>query len=158
MTGRANGGSKTESSKDETVAASAPVTSNPDSLEVSPGFAHEKLEGWVPALASEEEVRQALEKAFDYRGDVTITRKDGSKVEGYIFDRRTGKTLADSAVRLFPKDADTKVSVPYSEIAALAFSGRDTAAGKSFEAWVRKYWEKKQAGEKNISIQPEPLT
>jgi len=128
-----------------------------DSLEVAPGFKHEKLEGWVPELASEEEVRQALEKAFDYRGDVTITRKDGSKVEGYIFDRRTGKTLVDSAVRLFPKDADLKISIPYSEIAALAFSGRDTAAGKSFEAWVRKYWEKKAAGEKNIGIQAEEL-
>ena len=88
---------------------------------------------------------------------MTITRKDGSKVEGYIFDRRTGKTLADSAVRLFPKDADQKISIPYSEIAALAFSGRDTAAGKSFEAWVRKYWEKKAAGEKNIGIQAEAL-
>jgi hypothetical protein len=128
-----------------------------DSLEVAPGFAHEKLEGWVPELAGEEEVRQALEKAFDYRGDVTITRKDGSKVEGYIFDRRSGKTLADSAVRLFPKDADQKISIPYSEIAALAFTGRDTAAGKSFEAWVRKYWEKKAAGEKNIGIQAEAL-
>ena len=128
-----------------------------DSLEVAPGFKHEKLEGWVPELASEEEVRQALEKAFDYRGDVTITRKDGSKVEGYIFDRRTGKTLVDSAVRLFPKDADQKISIPYSEIAALSFSGRDTAAGKSFEAWVRKYWEKKAAGEKNIGIQAEAL-
>lgn len=128
-----------------------------DSLEVAPGFKHEKLEGWVPELAGEEEVRQALEKAFDYRGDVTITRKDGSKIEGYIFDRRTGKTLADSAVRLFPKDADQKISIPYSEIAALAFSGRDTAAGKSFEAWVRKYWEKKAAGEKNIGIQAEAL-
>ncbi len=128
-----------------------------DSLEVAPGFKHEKLEGWVPELAGEEEVRQALEKAFDYRGDVTVTRKDGSKVEGYIFDRRTGKTLADSAVRLFPKDADQKISIPYSEIAALAFSGRDTAAGKSFEAWVRKYWAKKAAGEKNIGIQAEAL-
>jgi hypothetical protein len=128
-----------------------------DSLEVAPGFKHEKLEGWVPELAGDEEIRQALEKAFDYRGDVTITRKDGSKVEGYIFDRRTGKTLADSAVRLFPKDADQKISIPYSEIAALAFSGRDTAAGKSFEAWVRKYWEKKAAGEKNIGIQAEAL-
>jgi hypothetical protein len=128
-----------------------------DSLEVAPGFKHEKLEGCVPELAGEEDVRQALEKAFDYRGDVTITRKDGSKVEGYIFDRRTGKTLADSAVRLFPKDADQKISVSYSEIAALAFSGRDTAAGKSFEAWVRKYWEKKAAGEKNIGIQAEAL-
>jgi hypothetical protein len=128
-----------------------------DALEVAPGFKHEKLEGWVPELASEEEVRQALEKAFDYRGDVTITRKDGSKIEGYIFDRRTGKTLADSAVRLFPKDADQKISIAYSDIAALAFSGRDTAAGKSFEAWVRKYWEKKAAGEKNIGIQAETL-
>jgi hypothetical protein len=128
-----------------------------DSLEVAPGFKHEQLEGWVPGLAGEEEVRQALEKAFDYRGDVTITRKDGSKVEGYIFDRRTGKTLADSAVRLFPKDADQKISIPYSEIAALAFSGRDTAAGKSYEAWVKKYWEKRAAGEKNIGINPEAL-
>jgi hypothetical protein len=128
-----------------------------DSLEVAPGFAHERLEGWVPELAGDEEVRQALEKAFDYRGDVTITRKDGSKVEGYIFDRRTGKTLADSSVRLFPKDADQKISIPYSDIAALAFTGRDTAAGKSFEAWVRKYWKKKAAGEKNIGIQAEAL-
>jgi len=140
----------TETSQNNAVKAA-------DSLEVAPGFKHEKLEGWVPELAGEEEVRQALEKAFDYRGDVTITRKDGSKVEGYIFDRRTGKTLADSAVRLFPKDADQRISIPYSEIAALAFSGRDPAAGKSFEAWVRKYWEKKAAGEKNIGIQAEAL-
>ena len=130
---------------------------NPEELEHAPGRERENLEGWIPQLASDEEIRLALEKAFDYRGDVTITRKDGSKVEGYIFDRRTGKTLADSAVRLFPKDADQKISIAYSDIAALAFSGRDTAAGKSFEAWVRKYWEKKAAGEKNIGIQAEEL-
>ncbi len=137
--------------------ADAKIIKDVNSLEVAPGFAHEKLEGWVPELAGEDEIRQALEKAFDYRGDVTITRKDGSKVEGYVFDRRSGKTLADSAVRLFPKDSDKKISVPYSDIAALAFTGRDTAAGKSFEAWVRKYWEKKAAGEKNIGIQAEAL-
>jgi hypothetical protein len=128
-----------------------------ESLEVVPGFAHEKLEGWVPELAGEEELRQALEKAFDYRGDVTITRKDGSKVEGYIFDRRSGTSLSDSVVRLYPKDSSQKVSVAYSEIAALAFSDRDPAAGKSWEAWVRKYWEKKAAGEKNIGIEAEKL-
>ena len=130
---------------------------DPDQLEVVPGFAHEKLEGWIPELAGEEELRQALEKAFDYRGDVTITRKDGSKIEGYIFDRRTGKTLADSLVRLYPKDSNQKASVAYTDIAALAFSDRDPAAGKSWEAWVRKYWEKKSAGEKNIGIQAEKL-
>jgi hypothetical protein len=134
-----------------------PLGKDPDTLEVVPGFAHEKLEGWVPTVAGEEELRQALEKAFDYRGDVAITRKDGSKVEGYIFDRRSGKTLAESVVRLYPKDSAQKVSVPYSEIAALAFSGRDTAAGKSWEAWVRKYWEKRSAGERNIGIQAEAL-
>jgi hypothetical protein len=130
---------------------------DPDSLEVVPGFAHEKLEGWVPELAGDEDLRQALEKAFDYRGDVTITRKDGSKVEGYIFDRRNGKSLGDSVVRLYPKDSNQKVSISYSDIAALGFSGRDTAAGKSWEAWVRKYWEKKAAGEKGIALQPEKL-
>ena len=75
-----------------------------DTLEVAPGLKQEKLEGWVPELAGEEEIRAALEKAFDYRGDVTMTLKDGSKVQGYIFDRRTGKTLAESAVRIFPKE------------------------------------------------------
>jgi hypothetical protein len=128
-----------------------------DQLEVVPGFSHEKLEGWIPELAGEEETRQALEKAFDYRGDVTITRKDASKVEGYIFDRRTGKTLSDSVVRLYPKDSSDKLAIPYADIAALAFTGRDTAAGKSFDAWVKKYWEKKAAGEKDIQIKPEVL-
>ncbi|HEY6273786.1 MAG TPA: hypothetical protein VIX19_17545 [Terriglobales bacterium] len=130
---------------------------NADALEVVPGFAHEKLEGWIPDLASDEEIRLALEKAFDYRGDVTVTRKDGSKVEGYIFDRRPGATLADSLVRLYPKDANQKVAIAYSDIAAITFSGRDTAAGRSWEAWVRKYWEKKSAGEKDIRIEAEDL-
>jgi hypothetical protein len=133
------------------------AVNNPDLLEVAPGTKHEKLEGWIPELASDEEVRDALEKAFDYRGDVTITRKDGTRVEGYIFDRRTGKTLADSVVRLYPKDSSQKTSISYADIAALAFSGRDTAAGKSFEAWVRKYWQKKMSGEKNIELKPEAL-
>jgi len=100
----------------------------------------------------------ALEKAFDYRGDVTITRKDGSTIEGYLFDRRTAATLKDSVVRLFPKNANEKISISYADIGALAFSGRDTAAGKSWEAWMKKYAAKKEAGETNIAIEPEPLT
>jgi hypothetical protein len=129
----------------------------PDEIEVAAGRDREQLEGWVPALASDGEVREALEKAFDYRGDITVTRKDGSTVQGYLYDRRTGKTLADSLVRLMPNDGSSRVSVAYSDIAALAFTGRDTAAGKTFDAWVKKYWEKKAAGEKNIQIEPEKL-
>jgi hypothetical protein len=122
------------------------------------GFAHENLEGWIPALSTDAEIREALEKAFDYRGDLTITLKSGQKVEGYLFDRKIkGPSLADCFVRVMPKGGTDKVSVPYSEIAALAFTGRDTAAGKSFAAWVKKYNEKKAAGETNVGIDAEPL-
>jgi hypothetical protein len=130
---------------------------HPDQLEVAPGFAHETLQGWIPELANEEELRQALEKAFDYRGDVTITRKDGAKVEGYIFDRVTGQSLNASFVRLLPKDSNQRIKVPYTDIAALAFTGRDTAAGKSWEAWVKKYWEKKADGQGQATIEPASL-
>jgi len=128
-----------------------------DELEVVEGEQHHKVEGWVPEVASEADLRAALEEAFDYRGDVTITRKDGSRVEGYVFDRRSGATLAESVVRVIPQNTREKIAIPYSDIAALEFSGRDTAAGKSWEAWVRKYWEKKAAGEKGIGIEPEAL-
>ncbi len=128
-----------------------------DELENIAGREKENLEGWIPSLASDAEIREALEKAFDYRGDVTITRKDGEKVEGYLFDRRSGTSLVNSFVRVIPTNTKTKVNVSYAEIAALAFTGRDTAAGRSFDAWVKKYWEKKAAGEKNIQIEPEKL-
>jgi hypothetical protein len=130
---------------------------SPDEIEVAVGREREQLEGWVPALASEDDVREALEKAFDYRGDITVTRKDGSQVQGYLYDRRTGVTLADSVVRIMPSDRGGRVNVAYSDIAAVAFTGRDTAAGKTFDAWVKKYWEKKAAGEKDIQIEPEKL-
>jgi len=132
-------------------------TLNPDQLEVAPGFAHEGLQGWIPELAREEDLREALEKAFDYRGDVTITRKDGAKIEGYIFDRVTGQTLNTSFVRLLPKDSNQRIKISYGEIAALAFTGRDTAAGKSWEAWVKKYWERKGQGGGQASLEPESL-
>lgn len=120
---------------------------SPDEMEVVPGFAHQQLQGWVPPLASADELRDALEKAFDYRGDVTITRKDGSVVEGYLYDRRAAGTMEQSLVRVLPADGSPRISIPFSDVSKLAFSGRDPAAGKSWEAWVRKYWEKRAVGE-----------
>ncbi len=138
---------------------SDPKTTSPaDSSEEHLGFTHENLEGWIPSVSTEAEIRDALEKAFDYRGDLTITLKSGQKIEGYLFDRKIkGPSLAECFVRLMPKDGSGKVSVSYSEVAALAFTGRDTAAGKSFAAWVKKYNEKKAAGETNVGIDAEPL-
>src|SRR5205823_2042561 len=111
---------------------------DPEELEHVPGFAHENLHGSIPSLASDHEIRDALEKAFDYRGDVTITLKDSRSIEGYVFDRRhEGPALSDCCVRLIPRDSSEKVSVAYSDIVRLEFSGKDTAAGKSFETWVK---------------------
>lgn len=130
---------------------------DPDQLEVAPGRAKESLEGWVPDVASEEDLRLALEKAFDYRGDVTLTCKDGRRIEGFLYDRVTGSSLNSSYVRVLPHDSNERVRIAYSDIAALAFSGRDTAAGKSWEAWVRKYWEKKALGGAGASLHPDSL-
>jgi hypothetical protein len=139
------------------VQGASPLPHPTDELEVVPGFERENLQGWIPQLATEADVRAVIEKAFDYRGDVTVTRKDGSQITGYLFDRRIGKTLADSVIRLMLSAGNERPSIPYSEIAGIAFTGRDTAAGKSYEAWVKKYWEKREKGEKNISIEPEAL-
>ena len=161
MSGREHG-------HDPTMSHSAPVLVHEpratDELEVVPGFEHENLQGWIPQLATEADIRAVIEKAFDYRGDVTITRKnkddgknnDGSQITGYLFDRRIGPTLESSVVRLMLATGE-RPTVSYSEIAAIAFTGRDTAAGKSYEAWVKKYWEKRAQGETNISIEPEAL-
>lgn len=130
---------------------------DPDVLEVAPGTLHETVQGWLPQVATEDELRIALEKAFDYRGDVTLTLKDNSKIEGYIFDRMVGNSLNDCFVRVIPKDANQKLKIAYANIAALSFTGKDTAAGKSWEAWVRKYWEKKASGQGVPSLEPESL-
>jgi hypothetical protein len=126
-----------------------------ESLELAPGFAHEQLEGWVPELASEEALKDALEKAFDYRGDVTITTRAGKKFEAFIFNRHTGATLADSWVQYFEPNVNGKQKLPYDQIARLEFSGKDRAAGKHWEDWVKAYNERKAAGEKNIALVPD---
>ena len=116
------------------------------------------LQGWIPSLATEDEVRAALEKAFDYRGDVSLTLRDGSIIEGYLFDRRSdGATLDECSACIFPKDRDEKVTVLYGQIARVEFTGKDTAHGKSFETWMKKYFERKAAGETNIRLEPEQL-
>ncbi len=128
-----------------------------ETLEIAPGVVHENLEGWIPQLASEGDLRNALEKAFDYRGDVTITTKGGERIEAYIFNRSTGATLADSYVQYFSPKSPEKLKLAYRDVARLEFSGKDRAAGKHWEDWLKAYNERKSAGEKNIALHPEIL-
>ncbi|HMD54171.1 MAG TPA: hypothetical protein VKJ65_06475 [Phycisphaerae bacterium] len=123
----------------------------------APAVVHENLEGYKPQLDNEAAVCEAVEKAFSYRGDITIITRTGQTFDGYIFDRKTVAGLANSFLRLIPKDGGPRIRISYAEIAQMDFSGRDAAAGKSFQTWLKKYNEKKAAGEKNIRIDPEPI-
>jgi hypothetical protein len=124
----------------------------------STGNAEENLEGWIPCLATPAELRDALNKAFDYRGDVTITLKSGEKIEGYIFDRRgDGPSLEQCQVRIYPKHKNEKISIRYSDIEGLEFTGRDAAAGRHFHHWLKTYRERKALGEQDVSLHPDPL-
>jgi len=128
-----------------------------EALELAPAAVHEKLEGWVPTLATEADLIDALEKAFDYRGDVTITTKSGERIEAFIFNRRTGATLEESWVQYFVPNKQEKLKLSYAQIARLEFTGKDRAAGKHWEDWVKAYNERKAAGEKNIALEAEKL-
>jgi hypothetical protein len=128
-----------------------------EALELAPGAEHQKLEGWVPTLANEEDLRQALDKALDYRGDITLTLKNGERIEAFIFNCQTGPTLADSFLQYFTPSSNEKRKVSYADIARVEFTGKDRAAGKHWEDWVKAYNEKKAAGEKNIALVPDAL-
>ena len=122
------------------------------------GRDREQIEGWIPELASEAELaRRAgeglrLSRRRDHHAQGRIARGRLHLRSAQRRDAgRVGRAAHPAEIR------SQKISIPYSDIAALAFSGRDTAAGKSWEAWVRKYWEKKAAGEKGIALEPEKL-
>ena len=103
-------------------------------------------------VAAPGELAAAIEQAFDYRGDVTISLVNGERLEGYIFDR----SVARSTMRILTP-AGKRATVRYSDVAQLSFTGRDMADGRSWEAWVKKYAERKAAGEKNIELVPEMI-
>ncbi len=132
--------------------------SEPAFQNASAGVPREKpsLQGVAATREDRAALLDALEKAFDYRGDCTIVTTDGASVTGYIFDRRKGATLEDSCVRLMTAESDTPVRVAYSTVERLEFSGKDAAHGKSFDRWVQNYIEKKLAGQR-ASIESESL-
>ena len=110
--------------------------------------------GAISDLTSDEARSAAIDAAFEYRGDVTITTTDGRTIEGYVFDRCSDGPQAQ--LRIIPGDGSGRLTVAYDQIDRLEFTGRDTAEGKSWETWLRQYQEKKARGEL-ANIDPEPI-
>ena len=105
-------------------------------------------------------LREAVRRAVDFRGDVTLILDDGSHVCGYLFDARlkesTSAAEPSEELRILQVDANTRERVPLARIRSLAFTGKDAASGKSWENWLRRYAAKKLAGEA-ASIESEAL-
>ena len=117
---------------------------------------HEELQGYSVDASDPAALRNAIDLAFNFRGDVTIIRRQAEPIEGYLFDRKLHGSEEQQQVRMIPKNSDERVTIPLVEIAGLQFTGKDTASGKSFESWIKKYAQKKLAGE-SASIESESL-
>jgi len=113
---------------------------------------HASLEGAVFTFQSEADRVEGIDKAFDYRGDVSITLRN-EQVEGYIFNR-DAKAIPPR-IEVFIKGSDQPRVIPYADIMAIAFTGKDTADGKSWDAWVSKKEHERQAEADRIKAEAE---
>jgi hypothetical protein len=88
------------------------------------------LEGWAPVLGVDMSVAEAVELAFDYRGDVTLVLGDGTTLTGFVYNRDA--EAAEPYLQLWLPHGERR-TVHYAEVRALRFSGRDAAAAGTRE-------------------------
>ena len=98
--------------------------------------AESSLEGWAPEIPDAATKAEVIDRAFDYRGDVTIATADGRTTVGYVYNRN--RDVADPYIELFPTAGGPAETIPYARIRGVVFSGKDTAAGNSYAAWLRR--------------------
>ena len=94
------------------------------------------LEGWIPEPGGDLTISRIIDMAYDYRGNTTIRKTDGTETVGYIFNRNGNGD--DSLIEYFDESGAGPFSLPYSQIDNILFTGKDTAAGKSYEAWQER--------------------
>jgi hypothetical protein len=112
----------------------------------------DSLQGAVFTFHSEADRVEAIDKAFDYRGDVTLTLRN-EQVEGYIFNRES--KAVPPRIEVFIKGSEEPRIIPYADLTAIAFTGKDTADGKSWDAWVSKKEDERLAEADRIKAEAE---
>ena len=112
------------------------------------------LEGWVPQIGEYLTLAEVIDFAFDYRGNTTIVKTDGTEVVGYLFNRNT--LVPQPFIQFFDEKGDGPFTVPYSEIANIKFTGKDTAAGNSWKAWVERKERDKTTAARASRGDPDP--
>jgi len=111
-------------------------------------------EGWMPEVGGGLSLATIIDRAFDYRGNVTVVKRDGSEMVGFLFNRNSD--APEPFVQMFDLDGAGPVTVPYHTIRTIRFTGRDTAAGNSYAAWLRAKEAAKAAGHAEKDSGPTP--
>lgn len=93
------------------------------------------LEGWEPEIGPSQPLAEVVDRAFDYRGDVTLVTRGGTEVVGYLFNRDAD--VPEPFVQVLTKTSEHPLTIRYADIRAIRFTGKDTAAGNSYAAWLR---------------------
>jgi len=112
------------------------------------------LEGWVPQINEQLTLAEVIDFAFDYRGNTTIVKTDGTEVVGYLFNRN--RAAAEPFVQYFDDQGDGPFALRYAEIATIKFTGKDTAAGNSWKAWVERREKEKAEAVRAARGEPAP--
>jgi hypothetical protein len=94
------------------------------------------LEGWTPDIGEYLSLEEVVEFAFDYRGNTTIVKTDGSEVVGYVFNRDRG--VPRPFIQFFDEEGRGPFTMLYADIATITFTGKDAAAGNSWKAWLER--------------------
>ncbi|KRT74531.1 MAG: hypothetical protein XU13_C0007G0036 [Candidatus Rokubacteria bacterium CSP1-6] len=94
------------------------------------------LQGWVPEIGEFLTLAEVIDLAFDYRGNTTVVRADGTEIEGYVFNR--DREAPEPFIQIFDAAGNGPMRIPYSEIRNIKFTGRDMAAGNSWQAWLER--------------------
>ncbi|MBI4638060.1 MAG: hypothetical protein HY727_17120 [Candidatus Rokubacteria bacterium] len=94
------------------------------------------LEGWEPEVDDSLPLAEVIDRAFDYRGDVTVVTADGTEMVGYLFNR--DRDVREPFIQIFDRSGSGPHTIPYARIRTIRFTGKDTAAGNSYSAWLER--------------------
>jgi hypothetical protein len=99
------------------------------------------LEGWAPEPGASLSLNEIVEHAFDYRGNTVVVKTDGTELEGYVFNRDAD--VPEPFIQMFDLAGAGPLTIPYAAIRTIRFTGKDTAAGNSYAAWLKRKEQQK---------------
>ena len=99
------------------------------------------LEGWAPAIGDGVSLDEVIDAAFDYRGNVTLERADGGSIVCYVSNRDARPYRR--VLQYFDESGEGPFDLAYANVVAIRFTGKDTAAGNSYEDYQRRKAEER---------------